>query len=317
MSTIITGSNITTPTEDTNSMKSTIDTHTGQIATKAEQLYVDNKPSGFKNLIINGGFDIWQRGTSFTNVGTGYTVDRFRNTNYGGALPTITKVAGTGNLNNALRITNIDGSSGQVVEFDTTIEGGNLPNSGNLTISFYIRGNKDGVVSTGRIINGLSGTTNTGRSDVSITTSWTRVTKTVTAVAANDSQFYRVFVLDGSFGTYMNSLTDWIEITGIQLEEGSVATPFEQRPYGLELSLCQRYYETKIGSLLLLSRYGDTNQGCTFQFNNKKRVVPRCTISGGVSASINSISEYIIEVWGSNSNGTNSISSYTADAELY
>lgn len=29
----------------------------------------------------------------------------------------------------------------------------------------------------------------------------------------------------------------------VQLEEGTVATPFEQRPYGLELSLCQRYYE--------------------------------------------------------------------------
>ena len=30
----------------------------------------------------------------------------------------------------------------------------------------------------------------------------------------------------------------------VQLEEGSVATPFELRPIGLELSLCQRYYET-------------------------------------------------------------------------
>ena len=29
----------------------------------------------------------------------------------------------------------------------------------------------------------------------------------------------------------------------VQLEEGSVATPFEQRPYGLELSLCRRYYK--------------------------------------------------------------------------
>jgi hypothetical protein len=32
-------------------------------------------------------------------------------------------------------------------------------------------------------------------------------------------------------------------ITGVQLEVGSVATPFERRPYGAELSLCQRYYQ--------------------------------------------------------------------------
>jgi hypothetical protein len=39
-------------------------------------------------------------------------------------------------------------------------------------------------------------------------------------------------------------------ITGVQLEVGSVATPFERRPYGTELQLCQRYYTkfTSFGS---------------------------------------------------------------------
>jgi hypothetical protein len=32
-------------------------------------------------------------------------------------------------------------------------------------------------------------------------------------------------------------------LTGVQLEAGSVATPFERRPYGMELALCKRYYQ--------------------------------------------------------------------------
>jgi hypothetical protein len=35
---------------------------------------------------------------------------------------------------------------------------------------------------------------------------------------------------------------NYIEFTGVQLEKGTVATPFEVRPYATELQLCQRYY---------------------------------------------------------------------------
>ena len=42
--------------------------------------------------------------------------------------------------------------------------------------------------------------------------------------------------------TFLDSTSNEFFITGVQLEEGTVPTPFEHRPYGVELALCQRYY---------------------------------------------------------------------------
>jgi hypothetical protein len=47
-------------------------------------------------------------------------------------------------------------------------------------------------------------------------------------------------------------------LPGIQLEKGSVATPFEFRPYPLELQLCQRYYQEIKG--WRISTYAQTDQ---------------------------------------------------------
>jgi hypothetical protein len=44
--------------------------------------------------------------------------------------------------------------------------------------------------------------------------------------------------------------SDYFAITGVQLEVGTVATPFERRSYGQELALCQRYYQKYLGVLL-------------------------------------------------------------------
>ena len=52
------------------------------------------------------------------------------------------------------------------------------------------------------------------------------------------------------------STNDYVQITGVQLEAGSVATPFEHRQYGQELALCQRYYEI-IGRAIGTAGYAD------------------------------------------------------------
>jgi len=44
-------------------------------------------------------------------------------------------------------------------------------------------------------------------------------------------------------GSFYDSTSNDIKITGLQMELGSVATDFEHRSYGEELALCQRYYE--------------------------------------------------------------------------
>ena len=56
------------------------------------------------------------------------------------------------------------------------------------------------------------------------------------------------WVVANSIGTtasspWITTVGNYVEFTGLQLEKGTIATPFEFRPYSIELLLCQRYYE--------------------------------------------------------------------------
>jgi hypothetical protein len=74
-------------------------------------------------------------------------------------------------------------------------------------------------------------------------------------------------------------------IGNVQLEPGTVATPFERRSYGAELALCQRYYEV-CGAYLIYS--GNSSNGSTYYNPNKfavaKRAVPTVTTTDVANA---------------------------------
>lgn len=63
-------------------------------------------------------------------------------------------------------------------------------------------------------------------------------------------------------------------ITGVQLEKGSTATPFEVRPYGQEILLCQRYYEVLTATWRGYTVTGAVNYGVECYFKATKRAVP-------------------------------------------
>jgi hypothetical protein len=67
-------------------------------------------------------------------------------------------------------------------------------------------------------------------------------------------------------------------ISEVQLEIGSVATPFEQRPYGMELALCQRYYQTLSYGQSIGQFYSTTAARLCWSFPVAMRVAPTLSI---------------------------------------
>ena len=68
------------------------------------------------------------------------------------------------------------------------------------------------------------------------------------------------------------------QITGLQLEVGDTATPFEHRSYGEELSLCQRYYwQNEDVFVYSKSREADRHRDCTISLPVEMRATPTVT----------------------------------------
>lgn len=78
------------------------------------------------------------------------------------------------------------------------------------------------------------------------------------------------------------------QVTGVQLEVGTAATPFERRQYGQELLLCQRYYQISKGNVYIGSA---TSISVPVPYFATMRGTPTAALSGGSSANVTA--EYI------------------------
>lgn len=226
--------------------------------------------TGFKNRIINGGMVIDQRnaGASVTLTAANfvYPVDRmfaFRASGTSGAIAQKVLSGVTPN-ENALRIQRNSGDSATaLLGFGQVIESNNCVDlaSQSITMSFRARCGANFSAASSQITARIGTGNGTDQSAANFyNVAWTDQSNTNTAITLTTS--FQTFSITISAGSSVNqigamffytpvgtaSTNDWFEITGVQLEKGSVATSFDYRPYGTELSLCQRYYQQVTGS---------------------------------------------------------------------
>ena len=221
-------------------------------------------PYVLKNRIINGAMQIAQRATSATNVGTSSatsynTVDRFQIYRDGAATgcnPSQQSTGGPTGLPYFIRIQRVSGNTAtNALNIAQSIESINCYDLAgqSVTLSFWARAGSNyssisnqlaatiasGTGTDGNTYNGLTGFATTATTTITLTTSWQRFTLTGT-VASNANQ---VAILIQSTPTGTAGTNDFYDITGVQLEQNTSATPFERRLYNQELANCQRYYE--------------------------------------------------------------------------
>lgn len=218
---------------------------------------------GLKNWIINGMFDVWQRGTSQTTGGYG-SDDRWANEHSGStkaqsqqaftvgqtvvpnnpkyfSRTVVTSVAGINNFVSKIqKIEDVTKLAGKIV-----------------TLSFWAKADTNKNISIEFIQDfGTGGSTRVealGVQKFALTTSWQRFTKTFTFPtitgktigADNNIRLTIWFDAGANFDARTNSLgqqSGTFDIANVSLVDGSVAVECQNQPYADVLRDCQRYF---------------------------------------------------------------------------
>ena len=307
-------------------------------------MQVDVKPNN--NVVINGGFDVWQRGNSISAGGGGattYSADRWAFGNNGASAYSVSRTTNVpyDRFAYSARVTCTNGSIG-LNGFIQLIEDLNVYQlrGRSLTMSFWVRGSKSysGVsygVSTGTTINqnpgvgnGFTGNASVLSSTVNITTSWQYVSFSSTTLVPSNAAVMNVSLpRPTTFAT-----SDWVEFAGVQVEVGTAPSEFSFEPNDTTLLKCQRYYAASLSSSdYFANAYfwgagpnGLYNFGIGVAFPRAMRIVPALavnfinfdnTLNGGQTVHASGFTQYY-----RNANGGFPYcgwrATYTASAEL-
>jgi len=283
--------------------------------------WADVIPStGSGNAIINGAFDIWQRGTSFTT--SVYTADRFSAYVADGTVtnsrqtftPGTAPVAGYESAYHFRSAVSGQTLSSAASFLSQKIEDVRTFAGQTVTISFWAKAAsgtpKIGLEYTQGFGTGgsPSSLTNTNFGSPTISTSWARYTTTVaipslsgkTLGTNNDGylEFGFWFSAGSNFNTRSGSIgiqNNTIDIWGVQLEAGSTATAFKRNASNIqgELAACQRYFQRfSANSSNLYTGFGSghANSSTTISIFVPLRTTMRTTPSFSTSGSFQALS---------------------------
>jgi hypothetical protein len=262
--------------------------------------------TGFRNRIINGDMRINQRNAGASQTFTAaaalaYSVDRF----YGyctGANVTGARVAGTAPNEFAYQFTGAASVTG--IGFGTRLEATNTIDLAGSTATLSVQLANSLLTSvtwtayyasTADAFGTLASPTRTqiATGTFTVTSALTTYSAQISIPSAATTGIEIVFTVGAqTSGTWT--------IDNIQLESGSTATEFERRPYGTELALCHRYFETSyqngtaVGTSdtstcvgLYAERANSTQWGYYVSWKTIKRSNPTATLYSATGASGN------------------------------
>ena len=276
---------------------------------------------GFRNRIINGDMRIAQYGTGPTSVQTSTTYatcdrwisDASQNSKYtiqqSSDAPTGFNYSMLATSSSAYSVTASDGFRIQqrIEGFNTADLSFGSASAKTVTLSFWVKSSLTGTFG-GTLSNAAFNRTYPFTYTISAANTWEQKTITVagdttgTWVGATNGIGLIVYFSLGVGSNFAGTNNAWnsgfyiggstsvvgtngatFYITGVQLEAGTVASPFERRDYGRELAMCQRYFERLPAGGYPAVGVRTTDWYGYIQWQTEKRTNPTVTLNGTIN----------------------------------